>query len=113
MDELKNVNQRIACIIRLCPDEMLHENLDYLVEGLMSEVGELSSKVKKVRRDKEGRFLPEDRNGISKEIGDVQWYSNKIAAVFDLKMSDILRGNRSKLLKRKEEGKVVGSGDNR
>lgn len=100
-------------IDRLCPEEMLHENLDYLVDGLASEVGELCSKVKKVRRDKHGQFLPEDVVGVSKEIGDAQWYLNRIATVFGLIMSVILRENRGKLLKRKEEGKVQGSGDER
>lgn len=100
-------------IDRLCPEEMLHENLDYLLDGLTSEVGELCSKVKKVRRDKHGQFLPEDVAGVKKELGDVQWYSNRIASLFGFLMSGILRENREKLLKRKEEGKVQGSGDNR
>ena len=103
--------REMPVIDRLCPEEMLHENLDYLMDGLASEVGELFSKVKKVRRDKHGKFVQGDVNGVAKELGDIQWYSNRIADVFGLAMSGILRGNRDKLIKRQEEGKLQGSGD--
>ena len=105
--------REMPVIDRLCSAEMLHENLDYLVLGLASEVGELCSKIKKVRRDKHGNFVQEKVNEIAKELGDIQWYSNRIAGVFGLAMSSILRENRDKLLKRQEEKKLQESGDDR
>ena len=46
----------------------------YSALGLASEAGEVAGKVKKSLRDDKGQFLPEKRQEIAKEIGDVLWY---------------------------------------
>ena len=82
--------------------------LYYLSLGLVSEAGEVAGKVKKLIRD--GKYDPA---GIVKELGDVFWYAVRLVDAVGYSPTDALTINMSKLSKRKEEGTLQGSGDDR
>lgn len=86
--------------------------LPYLGFGLANEVGELLGLLKKpeFRGDEQPeRYL----ESIKKEMGDIQWYLNRLASYYKLEMNDILQTNIDKLESRKQRDKLKGSGDNR
>ena len=85
----------------------------YPALGLTGEAGEVANKVKKVLRDKDGVFTSEDRNAIAKEIGDVLWYCAALATDLELTLGYIASQNELKLSKRKANGTIGGSGDDR
>lgn len=79
----------------------------------LGEVGEVQGKIKKVFRDKEGKFDEATRKEISKELGDVLWYLAVLARDLDLDLETIAKENVAKLKSRQERGVLGGSGDNR
>lgn len=85
----------------------------YPALGLCGEAGEVVEKVKKLCRDKDGQYSNEDRDAIRKELGDVLWYVSEVARQFDIRLSEVAIGNIEKLTKRKEQGVLGGSGDDR
>ena len=82
--------------------------LYYLALGLTSEAGEVAGKVKKMIRD--GAM---DTAGMVHEVGDVLWYCARLADALGFTLEDVMRINYAKLMKRKDNGTVAGSGDNR
>lgn len=89
------------------------KDLERILLGLCGEAGEIAEKHKKLYRGdyigKKGIF----REALKKEIGDVCYYLGKLANMWELDLEDILQENIDKLAKRKEEGKIKGSGDTR
>lgn len=85
----------------------------YTALGLTGEAGEVADKIKKIIRDKNGAFTPEDVTEIKKELGDVLWYVAALSTEFGLSLGDIADANISKLQSRKARGKISGSGDDR
>ena len=85
----------------------------YPTLGLAGEAGEVSEKVKKVLRDKDGVFDDTTKGEIAKEIGDVLWYCNALARDLGYSLEVIMNMNLEKLESRKARGKIQGSGDNR
>lgn len=85
----------------------------YLALGLSGEVGEVLERIKKVVRNKNGVWEPEDYEALKKELGDVFWYGAVLGAYFDLDLSDILKANLDKLADRKQRGVIRSEGDNR
>ena len=85
----------------------------YPALGLAEEAGEVCGKLKKVIRDKHGIFLAQDVGEIKKEIGDVLWYLAALCTDLEIRLEDVALLNIEKLKKRKEEGCLGGSGDNR
>ena len=85
----------------------------YPALGLCGEAGEVSEKIKKIIRDKNGKYTEEDAVEISKELGDVLWYVSELASCFGLKLEDIANENINKLKSRKDRDVLSGSGDNR
>jgi len=85
----------------------------YVVLGLAGETGEIVERFKKIIRDKEGKVDKEDLEAISKELGDLLWYIANLATELGLSLNKIAEDNLRKLFKRKEEGKIHGSGDDR
>lgn len=81
--------------------------------GLVGESGEVADKIKKIIRDKEGKFSTEDKEAVKKELGDVLWYVAVMADYLKLDFEDVAQTNIDKLLSRKERGTSRGSGDNR
>jgi len=103
-----NSYQRSAATTAIYTDKVVYPAL-----GLVGEAGEVANKVKKVLRDKDGVFTSEDRNAIAKEIGDVLWYCAALATDLELTLGYIASQNELKLSKRKANGTIGGSGDNR
>lgn len=84
-------------------------NLPYLVSGLAGEVGELASLYAKAVRD--GHEI--SQVDWRKELGDVLWFVAILADHQGVSLVDVARTNLAKLNKRKEQGTLTGSGDNR
>jgi NTP pyrophosphatase (non-canonical NTP hydrolase) len=89
------------------------KNFAYPVIGLAGETGEVSEKIKRVIREDGGKVTKEARLEITKELGDVMWYIAQLSTELKIKLSDVIALNIKKLTRRKREGKIYGSGDNR
>ena len=83
------------------------------VLGLTGEAGETADKVKKIIRDKQGKYTEDDRGEIVKELGDVMWYLAGISRYLGVDFSEVAEGNIEKLESRFQRGKIAGTGDNR
>jgi NTP pyrophosphatase (non-canonical NTP hydrolase) len=88
-------------------------NALYPTLGLCGEAGEVAEKVKKVLRDRGGRFDPEACGEIALELGDVLWYVAQLATELDLRLEDIAAANLAKLASRAARNVISGSGDRR
>ena len=82
--------------------------LYYLSLGLTSEAGEVAGKVKKLIRD--GTLNIGD---LAYELGDCFWYLSRLCDAIGYEPEDILTININKLLKRKKNNTLTGSGDTR
>jgi len=89
------------------------ENYVYPTIGLAGETGEVSEKIKKVIRDKNGVVDEETKEAIKKELGDVLWYVSQLATELGLSLDDIAENNIEKLYSRLDRGVINGNGDNR
>ena len=85
----------------------------YPTLGLCGEAGEVAEKIKKILRDKNGAFSPEDVIEIRKELGDVLWYIANIANDLDISLEGIAHANIEKLESRRQRNMIHGEGDNR
>jgi len=85
----------------------------YPTLGLTNEAGEVSGKIKKVFRDKDGIISNETRDALKAELGDVLWYLAQVATELNLSLDEIAEYNIAKLLDRQARGKIQGDGDNR
>ena len=81
--------------------------------GLSEEAGELNGKLAKIIRDKKGIISDEDKQAISKEIGDCMWMISEICTVLDLSLAEVMQQNLKKLEDRRNRNVLSGSGDNR
>lgn len=88
--------------------------IPYLVLALCGEAGEVADKVKKVIRDKAENFNdPETRLEIAMEVGDCLWYFANLANSLGYNLEEIALKNIDKIKRRKKNGTIQGSGDNR
>lgn len=85
------------------------QGLDYLLPGLMGEVGELASLYAKARRDGN----PIDYDILKKELGDCLFFIAAIAEYEDMGLADVALANLQKLTDRKLRNTIMGSGDER
>lgn len=95
-------------------ETMIYDSNDayeYTILGLCSEAGEVAGKFKKFIRD--GTSWEELTKDMTKELGDVLWYVDRIADEFNISVADILSANIEKLAARKLNDTLGGSGDNR
>jgi NTP pyrophosphatase (non-canonical NTP hydrolase) len=83
-------------------------NLTYLGLGLAGETGEFCEKLKKRIR---GDGVTEEE--AMQELGDVLWYVGMLAMIMGHDLETVAKMNLVKLSKRKANGKIKGSGDNR
>lgn len=99
-----------------------HTAQHYVIYGLLSEAGEIAGKVKKgIRGDhkKHGEGVmqlwsdPVFVAALTHEVGDCLWYLAMICEEFGLDLNEVGKANLEKLLKRKQNGTIRGSGDNR
>ena len=85
-----------------------NRELVYLALGLSSEAGEVAGKIKKLIRD--GTYEPRK---IGDELGDVCWYSARMAEALGYDFETLLRWNHAKLAERLVKDTLKGSGDSR
>jgi len=89
------------------------DSIVYLVLGLCGEAGEVSEKVKKIWRNKQGLITHKDTEEITKELGDVLWYISACAQRLHVTLEQVATTNIDKLTSRLERGVIHGEGDNR
>ncbi len=89
------------------------KNFIYPTLGLVGESGEVAEKIKKILRDKNGKFDYESRTAIKKELGDVLWYLANLCNELDFTLNEVAEENLEKLNNRLSRGKISGSGDDR
>ncbi|KKM77898.1 hypothetical protein LCGC14_1365330 [marine sediment metagenome] len=96
-------------------DEDNDKILARLVLGIAGEAGEVSEKMKKWLRGDYSYGYSIFKKDIKKELGDLLWYIAVVAKRLDYRynLDNIAQANLEKLAKRKKEGKIKGSGDNR
>ena len=85
----------------------------YPTLGLTNEAGEVSGKIKKIFRDKQGIISEAERTALRGELGDVLWYLAQVSTELGLSLDEIAEHNIAKLLDRQMRGKIQGEGDNR
>lgn len=85
----------------------------YPIIKLSGEVGELHELIGKAMRDNGGYYTEETRRLAKKEMGDVLWYLNRIAHIFDTTLEDVALGNLEKIEARQRTGTTRGSGNDR
>lgn len=83
------------------------------VLGLSGEAGEVADKYKKIIRDKQGVLSDDDKQELSKEIGDVLWYVAVLSHLLGMPLDQVVQQNVEKLASRQQRGQLGGSGDNR
>lgn len=92
------------------------ETFEFLEKSLRAAiaVGRLVGKTKKFARGDFGIMLSEEvKDGLKKEMGDVLWYLSSLARDLSISFDDVAAANIKKLHKRREEGTIQGSGDDR
>jgi NTP pyrophosphatase (non-canonical NTP hydrolase) len=85
----------------------------YPALGLASEAGEVAGKIKKVLRDEGSDFGRAPIEAIKDELGDVRWYVAVLASDLGLSLEEVAAANLTKLVSRKERGRISGGGDRR
>jgi NTP pyrophosphatase (non-canonical NTP hydrolase) len=85
----------------------------YPTLGLTNEAGEVSGKIKKIFRDKQGIIGEAERAALKAELGDVLWYLAQVSSELGLSLDEIAEHNIAKLLDRQARGTIQGEGDNR
>jgi NTP pyrophosphatase (non-canonical NTP hydrolase) len=93
-------------------DKMTVLVIDSLLR-LVSHIGKLDNKSKKLRRDFNGILTQEMRDGLKHELGDIMWYLTTICTILGISLEDVMVKNITTLLDRKERDKIQGDGDNR
>lgn len=89
----------------------IDKGLDYLVNGLTSEAGELAGHYAKAIRDENGFISPERRSLMLKEAGDCLWMLAGLARELESNLEAVGQTNLNKLSDRKKRGVIKGSGD--
>lgn len=82
---------------------------EYLLLGLIGEIGEVYSLLAKNIRDE----TDIDEYALKKELGDCLWFIATISADFGLHLNDVAQANIDKLNSRKMRNVLTGSGDDR
>lgn len=85
----------------------------YPTIGLAGETGEVSEKIKKLYRDRNGQIDSAWLDGLKKELGDCLWYLDRLAADFGITLEMVAYANMAKLQSRQARGVLSGNGDNR
>ena len=103
-------------------------NYSYMMDNLMSEVGEFAGKVAKAKRKNQVRFseggdlictfdtmeeVGQFLNELKKEAGDILWQLAGLCEVMEWDLEDVGQGNLDKLASRQRRGVIDGQGDNR
>ena len=70
-------------------------------------------KIKKILRDKDGLVSDEDKDLVTKELGDTLWYIAAISRYLNVSLSEVAEGNIEKLESRYQRNQIHGEGDKR
>jgi len=76
------------------------DNPLYAIACIAGEAGELVNKVKKVYRDQDGEFKPENVDEFIDEAGDILWYLVFACKMYKIHLHQIASFNIKKLEKR-------------
>ena len=94
--------------------------LAYVGLKLNGEAGEFAEKLGKVVRDTAITFddrcssiMPDRRDGMLAELGDVIWYVNEAARALGSTLRDVMMSNVRKVEDRRARNMTNGNGDNR
>lgn len=116
--------------------DVSNQSLQFYLDGMSEEGGELSGVLKRVRRgdydintyDTDAKVskvierlgleyvllnFPEIRKDIISEIGDRHWYTTRFLSNIGINWNEVMDYNKSKLVKRKEDGTIMGHGEER
>jgi NTP pyrophosphatase (non-canonical NTP hydrolase) len=107
-----NEYQKKALSTVISHGDYLKDTMHWVL-GINGEAGEVAEKVKKIIRDKNGVVSEQDKEDIAKELGDVLWYLAVFADQLGFNFEKIAQDNLDKLQRRKANGTLSGSGDNR
>jgi len=107
-NEYQNNVQKLAITKLTGINEVMYSTL-----GILGEAGEISEKIKKIVRDKNGIISEEDKELLGKETGDVLFYIAKFLSDIGLDFETIAMENIKKCRDRELRGVISGSGDNR
>ena len=81
--------------------------------GITGEAGEVADKLKKIYWWKHKVISEDDKEAISKELGDVLWYVAAVARYLRVPLSEVAKNNLEKLQSRVDREKLFGDGDDR
>ena len=84
----------------------------YCALGL-GEAGEVQGKVKKIWRDAHGKISEQVRRELLLELGDLLWYTVRMADELGYTFEEIIQENVRKLADRRERNAIKGDGDHR
>lgn len=111
--------------------DISNQSLQFYLDGMSEESGELSGIFKRIRRgdygtvpmvliDKEKKGLPwvidnipEIKKALVSEIGDRFWYNTRFLNKIGVTWAEIMDYNHAKLKQRKEDGTIKGHGEER
>ena len=102
----------------------VYDHSDYPLLALSEEVGEVMGKIAKYGRKNAlaannvinqiaNDLIPELKEQVEKEMGDVLWQWSNLCWELGLNPADVAEKNISKLQGRQERGTLNGEGDNR
>ncbi len=116
--------------------DVSNHSMQFYLDGMSEEGGELSGVLKRIRRGdydtgkdttdtKVSEIIerlgleyvllnfPEIRKDIISEIGDRHWYTTRFLSNIGINWNEVMDYNKSKLVKRKEDGTIMGHGEER
>jgi NTP pyrophosphatase (non-canonical NTP hydrolase) len=82
------------------------DSLTYAILGIVGEAGEVAEAYKKALREMEPDYIPtsvDHSMKLAQELGDVLWYTAKVAKLLSYTLEDIARLNMEKLEARREQ----------
>ena len=110
--------------------DISNQSLQFYLDGMSEESGEISGVLKRVRRGDYGSLaqeliegfdgvlkvlenFPEIKKAIISEIGDRLWYNTRFLNKIRVTWGEVMDYNHAKLQKRKEDGTIKGHGEER
>lgn len=92
------------------PPEVAHQ---YLVAGLMSEIGEIAGVWKRLLRGDYEEYPALYSSKLLDEVGDVLWYITALSLHNGSSLEEVIGKNTAKLAQRMNNNTIKGEGDNR
>ncbi len=87
------------------------KDAQYMLNGLVSEVGEIAGAFK--RRQRDGWSDEKTREAALKELGDALWYAAGLATQLGADLGEVAQANLNKVKDRHDRDVIKGSGDER